>query len=107
LRPRPLCSCCARAVAANPPLHRTTRSRITPSKAPRTTPQSKEPVKVRYGYHVVADCLAKQGENSHKDVEATLIQHFNTYTNMTASKAKPFPDDASVCRHPPLRRHRH
>jgi hypothetical protein len=67
---------------------------------------------VRYGYHVlhhvlhhvvVTDCLkANQGKKSHKDVEATIIRHLNTYTNITASKPKPFPDGKS--RHPSLRR---
>jgi hypothetical protein len=38
-------------------------------------PLTKEPVKVRYGYHLhhvlVTDCLkANQGKKSHKDVEA-------------------------------------
>jgi hypothetical protein len=41
----------------------------------------------------VTDCLkANQGEKWHKDVEATIIHHLNTYTNITATKAKPFPD---------------
>jgi hypothetical protein len=49
---------------------------------------------VQYGYHLVTDCLkANQGKKSHKDVEATIIRHFNTYTNITATKPKPFPDD--------------
>jgi hypothetical protein len=53
--------------------------------------QTKEPVKVRYGYHLVTDCRkANQGNKSHKDVEATIIHHFNTYTSITATKAKPF-----------------
>ncbi len=45
-------------------------------------------------HHVlVTDCLkANQGKKWHKDVEATIIHHLNTYTNMTATKAKPFPD---------------
>jgi hypothetical protein len=52
---------------------------------------------VRYGYHLhhvlVTDCLkASRARKSHKDVEATIIHHFNTYTNITATKAKPFPD---------------
>jgi hypothetical protein len=56
-------------------------------------PQTKEPIKVRYGYHVVTDCLkTNQGKKSHKDVEATIIHHFNTYTNITATKPKPFSD---------------
>ncbi len=60
-------------------------------------PLSKEPVKVRYGYHLhhvlVTDCLkANQGKKSLKDVKATIIDHFNTYINITATKAKPFPD---------------
>jgi hypothetical protein len=51
---------------------------------------------VRYGYHLhhvlVTDCLkANQGKKSHKDVEATIIHHFNTYTSITGTKAKPFP----------------
>jgi hypothetical protein len=47
---------------------------------------------VRYGYHLVTDCLkANQGKKSHKDVETTIIHHFNTYTSITATKAKPFP----------------
>ncbi len=42
-------------------------------------------------HHVlVTDCLkANQGAKWHKDVEATIIHHLNTYTNMTATKAKP------------------
>ena len=57
-------------------------------------PQTKEPVKVRYGYHLVTDYRkASQGKKSHKDVEATIIHHFNTYTSITASKAKPFTND--------------
>jgi hypothetical protein len=51
---------------------------------------------MRFGYHLVTDSLkANQGRNSHKDVEATIIHHLNTYTNITATKAKPFPDGAS------------
>jgi hypothetical protein len=47
---------------------------------------------------LVSDCLkANQGKKWHKDVEATIIHHLNTYTNMTASKAEeqaeePLPD---------------
>ena len=53
-------------------------------------PLTKEPIKVRFGYHLVTDCLkANQGKKSHKDVE-TLIHHLNTYTSITATKAKPF-----------------
>jgi hypothetical protein len=56
-------------------------------------PLTKEPVKARYGYHLVTDCpKANQGKKSHKDVETTIIHHFNTYTNITATKAKPFTD---------------
>ncbi len=29
---------------------------------------------------------------THRDVETTLIHHFNTYPSITASKAKPFSD---------------
>ncbi len=52
---------------------------------------------MRYGYHLhhvlVTDCLkANQGNKSHKDVEAMIVHHFNTYTNITATKPKPFPD---------------
>ena len=48
---------------------------------------------MRYGYHLVPDCLeANQGKKSHKDVEATITHHFNTYTSIMATKAKPFPD---------------
>jgi hypothetical protein len=40
---------------------------------------------------LVTDCRkANQGKKSHKDVEATIIHHFNTYTSITATKAKPF-----------------
>ena len=54
-------------------------------------PQTKERVKVRYGYHLVTDCRkANQGNKSHKDVEATIIHHFNTDKSITATKAKPF-----------------
>jgi hypothetical protein len=60
-------------------------------------PLTKELVNVRYCYHLhhvlVTDCLkANQGKKSHKDVEATIIHHFNTYTSITATKAKPFSD---------------
>ncbi len=70
---------------------------------------------MRYGYHVlhhevlhhevlhhevlhhevlVTDCpKAKQGNKSHKDVEAVLINHFNIHTHITATKAKLFPGD--------------
>jgi hypothetical protein len=48
---------------------------------------------VRYGYHLVTDCRkANQGKKSHKVAEMTLIHHFNTYTSITATKAKPFQD---------------
>ncbi len=48
---------------------------------------------MRDGYHLATDCRkANQGKTSHKDVEATIIRHFNTYTTITASKAEPFPD---------------
>jgi hypothetical protein len=41
----------------------------------------------------VTDCRkANQGKKSHKDVEATIIHHFKNYTNITATKPKPFPD---------------
>ena len=47
---------------------------------------------MRYGYHLVTDCRkANQGKKSHKDVEWTIIHYFNTYTSITATKAKPFP----------------
>ncbi len=56
-------------------------------------PQSNERVKVRYGYHLVTDCRkANQGNKSHKDVESILIHYFNTFTHITATKAKPFPN---------------
>ncbi len=46
---------------------------------------------MRYGYHLVTDCRrANQGKKSHKDVESTLMHHLNTYTSITATKAKPF-----------------
>ena len=60
-------------------------------------PLTKEPVNVRYGYHLVTDCLkAKQGKKPHKDVEAVIIIHINNHTNMTATKAKPFPPDGKL-----------
>ena len=35
---------------------------------------------MRYDYHLVTDCRkANQGKKLHKDVEATIIHHFNTY----------------------------
>ena len=51
-------------------------------------------VKVRYGYHTgyrlpqgkprqEVESRANKGKKSHKDVEATIIHHFNTYTNIT------------------------
>ncbi len=54
-------------------------------------PQTNERIKVRWGWHLVTNCLkAKQGKKSHKDVESILIHYFNTYTHITATKAKPF-----------------
>jgi hypothetical protein len=51
------------------------------------------PSKVRYGYHPVTDCLkANQGVGSHRNIEATLSNHFNTYIRITKTKAKPFPN---------------
>ncbi len=39
----------------------------------------------------MTDCRkANQGKKSHKDVESILIHYFNTYTHITATKAKPF-----------------
>ncbi len=47
---------------------------------------------MRYGYHLT-DCLkANLGKKSHKDVKATIIHKFNHFTNITATKPKPFPD---------------
>jgi hypothetical protein len=48
-------------------------------------PQTKEPVKVRYGEHLVTDL--SQGKQTRN--EATIIHHFNTYTSITTTKAKP------------------
>jgi hypothetical protein len=63
---------------------------------------------VRYGYQLVTDCLkANQGKKPHKDVEATIIHYFNTYTNITATERKPFPDGKQADRHPHLRRDHH
>jgi hypothetical protein len=46
---------------------------------------------VRWGWHLVTNCQrANQGKKSHKDVESILIHYFNTYTHITATKAKPF-----------------
>jgi hypothetical protein len=71
-------------------------------------PLTKEPVNVRYGYHLVTDCLkANQGKKSHKDVEAAIINHFNIHTYITATKPKPFPGGKQASRHPLLRRHHH
>ena len=71
-------------------------------------PQTKEPVKVRYGYHLAIDCLkANQGKKPHKDVEATIIHHFNTYTNITATRPKPFPDGKQAACGPELAPRRH
>jgi hypothetical protein len=54
-------------------------------------PQTNESIKVRYGWHLVTNCLkANQGKKAHKDVESILIHYFNTYTHITATKAKPF-----------------
>jgi hypothetical protein len=40
----------------------------------------------------VTDCLkANQGKGSHRNIEATLLHHSNTYTSHT-TKAKPFPN---------------
>jgi hypothetical protein len=38
----------------------------------------------------------KPGQQSHKDVEATIIHHFNTYTSITATTAKPSPDGKQI-----------
>ncbi len=52
---------------------------------------------MRYGYHLVTDCRkANQGKKSLKDVEATTIHHLNTYTSITATKAKPFSNDTQA-----------
>jgi hypothetical protein len=57
-------------------------------------PQTKEPVKVRYGYHLATDCRkAEPGQQVAQGREATIIHNFNTYTSITASKAKPFTND--------------
>jgi hypothetical protein len=49
---------------------------------------------VRYGYHLVTDCRkTNQGNKSHKDVEVT---DDDTYTSITATKAKPFTDDTQA-----------
>ncbi len=50
---------------------------------------------MRYGYHLVTDCLkASQGNKSRKDVEATIIHYAAiTFTSITETKAEPFPDD--------------
>ncbi len=62
---------------------------------------------MRYGYHLVTDCpKANQGKKSRKDVEATIIHHLNTYTNIMATKATTFPE-RQASRHPPLRHHHH
>ncbi len=46
---------------------------------------------MRYGWHLVTDCRkANQGNKSHKDVKSIIIHYFNTYTHVTATKAKPF-----------------
>ena len=46
---------------------------------------------MRWGWHLVTNCQrANQGKKSHKDVESILIHYFNTYTHITATKAKPF-----------------
>ncbi len=45
---------------------------------------------MRFGSHLVTDCRkANQGSKSHKDVESILIHYLNTYTHITATKAKP------------------
>ncbi len=38
---------------------------------------------------------ANQGKEAHRDVESILIHYFNTYTHITATKAKPFPNTSS------------
>ena len=59
--------------------------------------QNNERVKLRFGWHLVTDCRkANQGKKSHKDVESILIHYFNTYTHITATKAKPFPNSNMV-----------
>ncbi len=35
---------------------------------------------------------ANQSKKSHREVESILIHYFNTYTHITATKAKPFPN---------------
>jgi hypothetical protein len=50
-------------------------------------------IPVRYGCHLVTDCRkANQGNKSHKDVQSILIHYFNTFTHITATKARPFPN---------------
>ena len=45
----------------------------------------------------MTDCRkANQGKKSLKDVEATIFHHLNTYTSITATKAKPFTDDTQA-----------
>ena len=56
-------------------------------------PQTKEPVKVRYGYHLVTTAARQTRQEVGKDVEATIIHHFSTYTSITATKGKPFRDE--------------
>jgi hypothetical protein len=59
--------------------------------------QNNERVKLRFGWHLVTDCRkANHGKKSHKDVESILIHYFNTYTHITATKAKPFANSNMV-----------
>jgi hypothetical protein len=70
-------------------------------------PQTKEPVKVRYGYHLVTDCLkANQGKKSHKDVEATIIHPLQHLHQHHGDQAQALPG-RQVSGHPPLRSHHH
>ena len=54
-------------------------------------PQTNAIVNARYGWHLVTNCQrANQGKKAHKDIEFILTHYFNTYTHITAIKAKPF-----------------
>ncbi len=62
---------------------------------------------MRYGYHLVTDCLkANQGKKSQKDVEATIIHHLQHLHQHHGDQAQALPG-RQASRHPPLQRHHH
>ena len=48
---------------------------------------------MRHGDLPQGNPQGKPGHKPHKDVEATIIHHSNTYTSTTATNVKPFTDN--------------